>query len=67
LTIFGAAAGFLITNYEHKLHERQAQQREVQRRQSAYRDWYYHKYGYYPTQEQLDQWYKQTYGANPHP
>jgi hypothetical protein len=65
LTLFGAAAGVLITNYTHKLRERHAQQQEVRRRQAAYRDWYYHKYGYYPTQEQSDQWYKQTYGVNP--
>jgi hypothetical protein len=59
------AAGFLITNYNHKVREKREQQREVQRRQAAYRDWYYKKYGYYPTQEQFEQWYKQTYGVTP--
>jgi hypothetical protein len=61
----GAAAGFLITNYNHKLREKRAEQEQVQRRQSAYREWFYKKYGYYPTQEQLERWYKQTYGAPP--
>jgi hypothetical protein len=61
----GAAAGFFITNYNHKVREKRDQQREVQRRQSAYRDWFYKKYGYYPTQQQFEQWYKQTYGVSP--
>jgi hypothetical protein len=61
----GAAAGFLVTNYNHKVQEKRAQQEEVQRRQSAYREWFYKKYGYYPTQEQFERWYKQTYGAPP--
>ena len=65
IILFGATAGFLVTNYAHKVRERRAEQYQVQRRQAAYRDWYYKKYGYYPTQEQLDQWYKQTYGVNP--
>jgi hypothetical protein len=66
LILSGAtAAGFLITNYNHKVREKREQQREVRRRQAAYRDWYYKKYGYYPTQEQFEQWYKQTYGVTP--
>jgi hypothetical protein len=66
LILSGAtAAGFLITNYNHKVREKREQQREVRRRQAAYRDWYYKKYGYYPTQEQFEQWYKQTYGVSP--
>jgi hypothetical protein len=60
-----AAAGFFITNYNHKVREKREEQREVRRRQAAYRDWYYKKYGYYPTQEQFEQWYKQTYGVTP--
>lgn len=65
IILFGTAAGVLITNYNHKVREKRAEQRQVQRRQSAYRDWYYKKYGYYPTQAQFDQWYKQTYGVTP--
>jgi hypothetical protein len=67
IILFGTGAGILITNYNHKVREKRAQQRDVQRRQQAYRDWYYKKYGYYPTQEQFDQWYKQTYGVEPAP
>ncbi len=65
IILFGTAAGIFVTNYNHKLREKRAQQQEVNRRQSAYRDWYYKKYGYYPTQVQFEQWYKQTYGVSP--
>ncbi|MDQ2681317.1 MAG: hypothetical protein M3Y21_09940 [Candidatus Eremiobacteraeota bacterium] len=61
----GAAAAILVTNYNHKVRAKRAEQREVSRRQSAYRQWYYHKYGYYPTDQQLSRWYFQTYGAYP--
>lgn len=67
IVLFGTAAGILITNYNHKVREKRAQQQEINRRQSAYRDWYYKKFGYYPTEEQFDQWYKQTYGVSPQP
>ena len=63
--LVGAAAVMLVTNYNHKVREKRAEQRAVKRRQSAYSDWFYKTYGYYPTQQQFDQWYKQTYGANP--
>ncbi|HEV3154300.1 MAG TPA: hypothetical protein VGZ02_10890 [Candidatus Baltobacteraceae bacterium] len=65
ITLLGAAAAFLIPNYNHKLRERRSQVLQVRRRQAAYRDWYYQKYGYYPTDSQFAQWYKQTYGVNP--
>ena len=68
ILVLGTAAGILITNYNHKVRARRAEDKQVVRRQTAYRDWYYKKYGYYPTEEQFDQWYKQTYGVNPqHP
>jgi hypothetical protein len=60
-----AAAGIFIPNYTHKVREKRKQQQEINRRQSAYRDWYYKRYGYYPTEQQIDQWYKQTYGVSP--
>ena len=62
-----AAAGSvpLVVNYNHKKREKRAEQQEVERRQDAYRDWFYHKYGYYPTYDQFKQWYVQTYNANP--
>lgn len=65
IILLGTAAGILITNYNHKVREKRAQQQEVTRRQEAYRDWFYHKYGYYPTYDQFKQWYLQTYGVNP--
>ncbi|HTX60602.1 MAG TPA: hypothetical protein VMH02_13110 [Verrucomicrobiae bacterium] len=68
IIVLGAAAAGsipLIVNYNHKVREKRAQQQEVTRRQDAYRDWFYHKYGYYPTDEQFKQWYVQTYGASP--
>jgi hypothetical protein len=63
--IFGSAAGFLIANYNHRARLQREQHLRVERRQEAYWDWYYHKFGYYPTQAQFDKWYRQTYGVNP--
>ncbi len=60
-----AAAVPLVINYNHKVREKRAEQQEVDRRQDAYRDWFYHKYGYYPTYDQFKQWYVQTYNTNP--
>ena len=67
--IFASAAAAasvpLIVNYNHKVREKREEQKEVARRQDAYRDWFYHKYGYYPTYDQFKQWYVQTYNTNP--
>jgi hypothetical protein len=60
-----AAAVPLIVNYNHKVRAKRQEQQEVARRQDAYRDWFYHKYGYYPTYDQFKQWYVQTYNTNP--
>ncbi|HEV3090488.1 MAG TPA: hypothetical protein VGX91_03490 [Candidatus Cybelea sp.] len=62
-----AAAGSvpLVVNYNHKVREKRQEQQEVERRQDAYRDWFYHKYGYYPTYDQFKQWYVQTYNKTP--
>jgi hypothetical protein len=60
-----AASVPLVVNYNHKVREKRAEQQEVARRQDAYRDWFYHKYGYYPTYDQFKQWYVQTYNTNP--
>jgi hypothetical protein len=68
IIVLGAAAVGsipLVVNYNHKVREKRAEQQEVARRQDAYRDWFYHKYGYYPTDDQFKQWYVQTYGASP--
>jgi len=61
----GAGAGLLITNYNHKVHQKRLEQQEVKRRQEAYRDWFHDKYGYYPTHDQFRQWYVQTYRRDP--
>ena len=61
----GAAAGVLITNYNHKVRIKRQEQQEQARRQSAFRSWFYSKYGYYPTESQFRQWYYRTYGVNP--
>jgi|GEM_PF-560714 len=60
-----AAAGIFIPNYTRKVREKRRERQEMGRRQSAYRDWYYKRYGYYPTEQQVDTWYKQTYGVSP--
>jgi len=66
IILVGAAASVpIIVNYNHKVREKRQEQQSVTRRQDAYRDWFYHKYGYYPTEDQFKQWYAQTYGAQP--
>lgn len=60
-----AASVPLVVNYNHKVREKRAEEQEVTRRQDAYRDWFYHKYGYYPTEDQFKQWYVETYHASP--
>jgi predicted component of type VI protein secretion system len=65
VTAAAAASVPLVVNYNHKVREKRAEQQEVTRRQDAYRDWFYHKYGYYPTYEQFKQWYVQTYHTSP--
>ncbi|MDQ2866256.1 MAG: hypothetical protein M3R51_08515 [Candidatus Eremiobacteraeota bacterium] len=65
IIVLGTAAGIAVTNYNHKLRAKRAEEQAVTRRQEAYRDWFYHKYNYYPTYDQFKQWYLQTYGVNP--
>ncbi len=68
IIFFSAAAAAsvpLVVNYNHKVREKRLAQQETARRQDAYRDWFYHKYGYYPTDAQFRQWYIQTYDHNP--
>jgi hypothetical protein len=67
IIILGAATASipLVVNYNHKVRAKRAEQQEVARRQDAYRDWFYHKYNYYPTDDQFKQWYTQTYGSSP--
>ncbi len=65
VVLVGAAAGVLITNYNHKVRAKRAEMHETIRRQTAYRTWFYQKYGYYPTYDQFKKWYYQTYGVDP--
>jgi hypothetical protein len=65
VTAVTAASVPLVVNYNHKVRAKRQEEQQVNRRQDAYRDWFYHKYGYYPTYDQFRQWYVQTYGTNP--
>jgi hypothetical protein len=61
----GAAAAVLITNYNHKKRIKQQEQRQEARRQASYRSYFYHRYGYYPSEAQYRDWYHRTYGVSP--
>ena len=61
----GAAAAVGITNYNHKKRIKQNERKEQARRQASYRAYFYHKYGYYPTDQQFHDWYVRTYGVQP--
>ena len=61
----GAAAGILVTNYNHKVRIKRQEQQTQARRQASYRSWYYRHYGYYPTDAQFRSWYSRTYGVSP--
>lgn len=65
IILFSAAAIPFAVNYSKKVRQKRQEEKEVDRRQDAYRDWFYHKYGYYPTYDQFKQWYVQTYNTNP--
>lgn len=65
IILFGSAATVFTVNYVKKVREKRDEQKEVSRRQDAYRDWFYHKNGYYPTYDQFKEWYVETYKANP--
>ena len=61
----GAAAAIGLTNYNKKKRAKQTEEEESQRRQASYRAYYYHQNGYYPTAEQVHDWYVRTYGSQP--
>ena len=65
ITVLGAAAAVGVTNYNHKKRIKNQELEEQQRRQSSYRDWYYNKYGYYPSQQRVNDWYYRKYGVTP--
>ncbi|MBV8498776.1 MAG: hypothetical protein JO003_05945 [Candidatus Eremiobacteraeota bacterium] len=60
-----AAAAIGITNWNHKRRIKDQEMHEQSRRQSAYREWYYKKYGHYPTDQEFRDWYAKTYGVQP--
>jgi len=61
ISILGTGAAILNANYVHKVRAKRAEQRAAARRQAGYREWYYRKYGYYPTQAQVNRWYQANY------
>ena len=63
--IAGAAAAIGVVNWNHKKRIKQQEMQEQSRRQQAYREYYYHKYGRYPTDQQFRSWYVTTYGVQP--
>lgn len=65
LVILGGAAAIGITNYNHKKRLKRQEQEEQARRQSSYKAYFYRKYGYYPTPQQVHDWYSRTYGVEP--
>ncbi|MBV9408499.1 MAG: hypothetical protein JO164_06725 [Candidatus Eremiobacteraeota bacterium] len=65
ILIGGAAAALLITNYNHKVHQKREEQREQARRQASYRSYFYQRHGYYPTEDQYRSWYYRNYGTYP--
>lgn len=65
ILIGGAAAAVLITNYNHKVRQKREENREQARRQASYRSYFYHRYGYYPSESQYRNWYHNQYGTWP--
>ena len=61
----GADAAILVTNYNHKKRIKQQEQSQDSRRQASYRSYFYHRYGYYPSESQYRDWYYRTYGTYP--
>jgi hypothetical protein len=61
----GAAAALGVTNYNRKKHLKADEQQQSARRQAAYKAYFYHQNGYYPTSQQVRDWYLKTYGTEP--
>jgi hypothetical protein len=61
IIIGGAAAAVLITNYNHKVRQKREENRESSRRQASYRQWFYNRYGRYPTTAEVNNWYYAHY------
>lgn len=65
IIIFGTLTTLAVIQINKRVRAKRDKEQEVARRQDAYRDWFYHKYGYYPTYEQFKEWYVQTYNTTP--
>jgi hypothetical protein len=63
--VAGVAAAIGLTNWNHKRQIKQQEMQEQGRRQSAYREWFYKKYGHYPSDQEFHDWYVKTYGVQP--
>jgi hypothetical protein len=63
--VAGVAAAIGLTNWNHKRQIKREETQEQGRRQSAYRDWFYKKYGHYPSDQEFRDWYAKTYGVPP--
>jgi len=61
IIIGGAAAAVVITNDNHKVRQKREEQREASRRQASYRQWFYRRYGRYPTDQEVNSWYYAHY------
>jgi hypothetical protein len=57
IIIGGAAAAVLVTNYNHKVRQKRAEQSSAARRQASYRSYFYRQHGYYPSDRQVQAWY----------
>ena len=55
--------GTAIGSIGHK--KSNPEREESARRQTAYKAWFYRKYGYYPTPGQVHDWYVRSYGVDP--
>ncbi|HTX02384.1 MAG TPA: hypothetical protein VMD07_01785 [Candidatus Acidoferrales bacterium] len=63
--VAGVAAALGLTNWNHKRQIKREEEQEQGRRQTAYREWFYKKYGHYPTGQEFRDWYVKTYGVPP--
>jgi len=63
IAAIGAAVGIPALNHRKRAKRQEAE--ESARRQASYKAWFYQQYGYYPTPEQVHDWYVKSYGVAP--
>jgi hypothetical protein len=68
IMLAGSAAAYaaLAPSVRHKKAIGAAEHREQTRRQATYKAYFFKENGYYPTPQQVQDWYLKTYGAAPH-